>query len=341
MKRKTAVRPQHKPNKPDPAISENARIQRPLSGIIPPLITPLCDRDVLDIAGLERLIEHIIAGGVHGLFVLGTTGEAPSLSYRLRREVIKRTCRQVAGRRPVLVGITDTAFIESVNVARFAAEAGADAVVASAPYYFPAGQPELLEYFKRLVPELPLPVFLYNIPMMTKTQFEPDTVERLLQLDRVIGMKDSSGDLPYFRQILAKARARPDWSVLMGAENLLVQALELGAHGGVTGGALIAPELFVGLFNAFNAGQKDKVKKLQQRMNQLGKIYAISHNASAPVKGIKCALSLLGICNDFMAEPLSRFGPAERDRVRAVLDSLGLLPATDRRRSLSMSTRHT
>ncbi len=116
-----------------------------IRGIIPPLVTPLRERDMLDVAGLERLIEHVLSGGVHGLFVLGTTGEGPSLSYRLRREVISRTCRQVANRVPVLVGITDTAFVESVHLSQHAAEAGARAVVTSAPYYFPAGQPELLE----------------------------------------------------------------------------------------------------------------------------------------------------------------------------------------------------
>lgn len=325
MKTKSGAIPQSKTINVTAAISANARIQPPLSGIIPPLITPLRDRDILDVAGLERLIEHVIDGGVHALFVLGTTGEAPSLSYNLRRQVIKRTCQQVAGRRPVLVGITDTAFVESLNLAKFAADAGADAVVASAPYYFPAGQPELREYFTRLVSELPLPMFLYNIPTMTKTQFEPETVAHLLELEKVIGIKDSSGNLRYLRQILAKAKARPDWSVLIGAENLLVEALEMGAHGGVTGGALIDPELFVSLFNAFKAGQKDKVKELQRRMRKLGQIYSIGHNASAPVKGIKCALSLLGICDDFMAEPLSRFELPERNRVSTVLKSLGLL----------------
>src|SRR6201995_4303684 len=101
----------------------------PLTGIIPPMITPLRDRDELDIAGLERLIEHILAGGVHGLFILGTTGEGPSLSYPLRRELIQRVCKQVNHRVPVLAGITDTSFVESVNVARAAAESGATAIV--------------------------------------------------------------------------------------------------------------------------------------------------------------------------------------------------------------------
>ena len=93
------------------------------------MVTPLRGRDELDLPGLERLIEHILKGGVSGLFILGTTGEGPSLSYHLRRELIQRTCRQVQGRVPVLVGITDTAFVESLDLARHAAAAGADALI--------------------------------------------------------------------------------------------------------------------------------------------------------------------------------------------------------------------
>src|SRR3972149_2815409 len=134
-------------------------LPKPLRGIIVPMVTPLLDRDTLDVAGLERLIEHILAGGVHGLFVLGTTGEAPSLSYARRFELIERVCAQVQWRVPVLVGITDTSFVESVRIACKAKEAGAQAVVLAPPYYFPAGQPELLEYLQHLTPELPLQLF--------------------------------------------------------------------------------------------------------------------------------------------------------------------------------------
>src|SRR3954454_12977845 len=104
-------------------------LRSPLAGIIPPLITPLRDRDELDHAGLERLVEHVLAGGVHGLFLLGTTGEAPGLSHRLRCELVERTCAQVADRVPLLVGVTDTSFVESVEMAEHAADAGASAAV--------------------------------------------------------------------------------------------------------------------------------------------------------------------------------------------------------------------
>src|SRR5262252_8536238 len=193
-------------------------MKMPCFGIIPPLVTPLRDRDRLDESGLERLVEHVLGGGVSGLFILGTTGEGPSLSYRLRREFVERVCRQVKGRVPVLVGITDTSFVESVSVARHAADAGADAVVVAPPYYMPEGQPELLEWIEHLVPELPLPLFLYNMPPLTKVAFEFETVRRAAEDSRILGLKDSSGDLSYFNHVAALLKQRPDWSLLIGPE---------------------------------------------------------------------------------------------------------------------------
>ena len=152
-------------------------MNNPLRGIIPPLVTPLLDNETLDVEGLERLIEHTVTGGVNGIFILGTTGEFASLSYKLRRELIKHTCKIVNGRIPVLAGISDSSFSESLNLARNASDYGADAVVLTPPYYFVSGQPELLEYLKRIMVQMPLPLFIYNIPAHTKVVFEPETVK--------------------------------------------------------------------------------------------------------------------------------------------------------------------
>src|SRR5260370_35439114 len=143
----------------------------PLRGIVPPLLTPLRAPDELDESGLEKLIEHVVSGGVSGLFILGTTGEGPSLSYRLRKEVIERCCRLAAGRVPVLVAVTDTSFEQSVEQARWAENAGASAVVTAGPGYFALSQPELLEYLRALVGRLALPLFLYNLPALTLVHF--------------------------------------------------------------------------------------------------------------------------------------------------------------------------
>jgi len=312
--------------RPDAHPSASAGLARPLQGIIVPMVTPLVDRDTLDTVGLERLVEHILSGGVNGLFVLGTTGEAPSLSYRLRRELIDRTCRQVRGRVPVLVGITDTAFVESVQLAGVAADAGAAAVVVAPPYYFPAGQAELLEYLKHLVPQLPLPLFLYNMPSHTKLAFELETMREAAKLQGLVGLKDSSANMIYFQCLLSLFRDRPDFTLLVGPEQLLGQAVLLGAHGGVNGGGNLHPRLYVGLYEAARDRDLDRMAALQRQVMQISTgIYSVGRFGSSYLKGLKCALSILGICSDFMAEPFHRFNPPERTRIERELRDLGLL----------------
>jgi dihydrodipicolinate synthase/N-acetylneuraminate lyase len=301
-------------------------LPRPLAGIVPPMLTPLKDRDTLDVGGLETLVAHMLDGGVHGLFVLGTTGEGPSLSYRLRRDVVAQTCRIVANRVPVLVAITDTAFEECVGVARQAAESGAAAVVLAPPYYMPEGQPELREYLGHLLPELPLPLFLYNMPPLTKVPFEIETVRWAMDQPGIVGMKDSSGSMIYFNQVLSLLPHRPDWSVLVGPEELLAQAMLLGGHGGVHGGANLFPRLYVALFDAARAGDIARVKDLQGRVQRVCEhLYRVGRHPSAVVKGIKCAASCLGLCGDFMAEPFHRFRAPERQRVQDALAALAPL----------------
>ena len=293
------------------------------SGIIPPLITPLKDRDTLDRDGLERLIERLVTGGVHGLFIIGTTGEGPSLSYRLRRELITETCKLVRERLPVFVGITDTAFVESVHIARHSADAGANALVAAPPYYLPEGQPELLEYIRHLLPELPLPFFLYNMPSLTKVSFDSDTVRALLQEPGIHGIKDSSGNMVYFHRLCQMLKDRPDWSVLMGPEELLLDAVLAGGHGGVNGGANLFPRLYVALHRAAQSGDMVRARALHALVMEVStNLYQVGRHSSAIIKGLKCALSIEGVCDDFMAEPFHRFRDEQRRRIEQVLGEL-------------------
>ncbi|MDF1852863.1 MAG: dihydrodipicolinate synthase family protein [Verrucomicrobiales bacterium] len=291
-------------------------------GIIPPMITPLLERDTLDEAGLERVIERMIAGGVAGIFPLGTTGEAPSLSYRLRRELIEKTSRIVKGRVPILVGITDTSLVESARLAREAADFGVDAVVTSAPFYFPAGQPELREYLEQLLPELPIPLMLYNMPALTKTVFQQGIIEWAIDQEQIIGLKDSSGDLVYFKKMRRLAASpRPDWSFLVGPEELLGEAILMGGHGGVNGGANLFPRLYVDLYEAAKSGNLEQVRIFSERIFALSsELYSVGKYGSAIIKGIKCALSLLGVCDDFMAAPFHRFHESERERIAEILE---------------------
>jgi 2-dehydro-3-deoxy-D-pentonate aldolase len=209
------------------------------------MVTPLDGPESLDRAGLERLIEHVIDGGVHGIFVLGTTGEGPALSYRLRRELIERTCVQVAGWVPVLVGITDTSYSESCALAAHAKKAGADAVVTAPPFYFAVSQGDLFRLVQLLSAKVELPLYLYNMPSLTKCCFAPETVMRAAELPNVWGLKDSSGELGYLRSIAARMQDRPDFTLLVGPEETLLRRQPLpqvvrlalpGSAGGRSGG---------------------------------------------------------------------------------------------------------
>lgn len=300
-----------------------------MRGVFPPLITPLSTSRQLDACGLERLIEYILAGGVNGLFILGTTGEAPALSYALREEVIERTCRQARGRVPVMVGVSDTSAAESIRLAKKAAEAGADYVVVAAPYYFPASQAEIGDYIARIAAESPLPVMLYNAPSNTGTVLEPPTVLRLADLPNVVGLKDSGFNMIYFHKLVWLLRDRPEFTLLVGPEELTAEAVLLGGHGGMCGGSNFCPKLYVDLYRAAAAGNLEEVNRLQRRVIEISAtVYNVAPGEpSSYLRGLKCAVSLIGLCGDTLAEPVAPFSPAQREEVRRRMVAAGLLEA--------------
>ena len=192
-------------------------------------------------------------------------------------------------------------------------------MVLSTPYYFPAGQTELIKYIADIVEEVSLPLMLYNMPSLTKVWFEIDTLRTLTQHPQIVGVKDSSGDLKYFQQMLRLKEIRPDWSMLIGPEHLTAQAVSMGADGGVNGGANIYPQLFVDLYQAAVAENHQKIEVLSQRVDRLQQIYKVGKYASRFIKATKCALSINGICSDHMAEPFNHFMPPQRAEVSDIL----------------------
>lgn len=305
----------------------NTEVLHPsFEGIIPPVATPLSDIDALDAAGLERLVEHILAGGVHALFLLGTTGEGPALSYRLRREVIQRTCEQVAGRVPVLVGVTDTSPTETLRMIDCAAEVGAAAAVVAPPFYFPLTQMDMLRLIEDLAQRSPLPLLLYNQPQLTKLSFSPETVEVAAEISNVVGLKDSSGDMQYLRAVLRRVQRVPQFKVLVGAEHLLVEALDSGAHGGVPGGANIFPHLPVKLYEAWKAGRRELAVEIQKQIVTFGDpIWNSGEAGLAHLRRLKCALNVLGLCSARPAWPCIESSVEERSLITEHLRSCGIL----------------
>jgi len=294
----------------------------PLKGIIPPMITPLKSNDELDRNGVEKLIEHILAGGVHGLFLLGTNGEGPSLSYRLRKEFLKLSCEIIRGRVPVLVGVTDSSFSGAMEMANYSKSVGVDSIVVAPPFYFPATESEMINYVEKLAAASPLPFVLYNMPMHTKINLTIQTIQRAKELG-CIGVKDSSGDMANLYMMIDAFKEDQNFAVFAGTELYLPDAVMGGAHGAVAGGANVFPELFVDLYNAALVRDHEKITRLRDQIIWLcNTMYVVSPSAARITISFKTALSLLGICSDEMALPLRKLEGADREKIAVYLEEM-------------------
>ena len=291
-------------------------------GIIPPAVTPLTAERNLDVAGLERLIEHMITGGIHGIFILGTTGEGPSIGCKVQKDMVRESIRIVNGRLPVLVGISSAACQESVEQAQFAYECKANGVVAAPPCYFNLGEPELFDYYKYLAEESKLPLFVYNMPGMTKVYMKPALIKKLAEIPNIRGYKDSSANMPDFHEVLLNLKDREDFSIFVGPEELLGESVLFGADGGVAGGANLNPEIFVGMYNAALQGNISKMQEFQKKIYSQRQLYSLGSFQSSMIKGLKSALAHRGICQDHLAAPFNHFEKQHADEVQKILDTL-------------------
>jgi dihydrodipicolinate synthase/N-acetylneuraminate lyase len=273
-----------------------------LHGIVTAMVTPLKDQYTLDYAGLERLIEHLIAGGVHGIFPLGTTGEAPALPAALRHEVVELTCRQVAGRLPVVIGVTDTSLVEAARLAAKAKDCGATAIATAPPFYYSVTQREILHYCEKLIEQVDIPLLLYNAPGNTHHTLSVQTVCRASNIKNVIGLKDSGMNMGYFHEVRAALNGRKDFSLLVGPEDLLAECVLLGGHGSMAAGSNLYPRLFV---------DTARTLELHDEIMAFGKAV----NRANPLRGLKCGLGLLGICSSLLTEPLAPYSQEETESV--------------------------
>lgn len=287
-------------------------------GVIVSMPTPLLNFDKVDLEGLSNLIEILLSSGVAGISILGHTGEEHCLDYETRRIMISETCRIVNSRVPVLVSISDTSFNESYILASYAKVCGAAAMVFSPPYYLTAGQAELKEYFDDLLRVIQLPILLYNVESPSNIKIEPSTILNLIDNERIVGLKDGSADMVYLKRVVECVKEkRPDFKIYCGKEEVLFETAMLGGNGGFAGGANLFPKLYIKLYDAIKAGDLEEYKKLQAILMEINKtIFSIGHYHSSYLKGIKCALNLMGIIkDDYMAPPFHKFNEPERFKV--------------------------
>lgn len=295
-----------------------------LTGLIPPMVTPLDAKRRLDKKGTRNMVHHLLKGGVDGIFLLGTTGEGPHLSYAVREELVKTVCGLVKGRVPVLVGITETDLDDAVAFAAKCKSYGAAAVVAAPPYYFKLTQAECAAWFTEMADRLPLPLVVYDMPAHTDTIIEPATIAKLAAHPNIVAMKDSSSIIALFNKFrVALEPYAEKFSLFMGPDEAMGEAVLLGADGGVCTGANLWPAQFKAMYLAAKAGDVEKVRSLQRFTTMSSYLlYGLGQGQIGFLKGVKAALAEMGLIQNVLAVPFETFTGKELVPVRAALRRL-------------------
>ncbi len=293
-------------------------------GIVPPLMTPLLEDGRLDEQGMAVLVEHLIQGGVNGLFLLGTCGEGPALPDESRMATVKCVSNLLQDRLSFLVSVGHTSLNASLQLARHAADCGATAVSFSPPCYYPMAQDDLYQAIVWFQKESPLPVMLYDIPSHAHTAIEVDTIRRAMDLPNVVGLKDSSGQDAHLHAALEMARSREDWSVWVGSEQQMVDAIAGGAKAVVAGGALIFPAAYTALFKACRSGDQDRVRALRHDIESVApELFTVGQTPSSLLRGIKLSVQeTLGLQSGRLAAPIKPFTGEERVELLRRLDGV-------------------
>jgi 4-hydroxy-tetrahydrodipicolinate synthase len=306
----------------------------PLTGVVPPVCTPLTPEGEVDVPSLLRLVDHLVGAGVDALFVLGSTSEVAFLTDRQRRLVVASVTGHVGGQVPVLAGAIDMTTARVLDHIESVTSAGAQAVVVTAPFYTRTHPAEIARHYRRLAARSPVPVIAYDIPMAVHTKLPADVVLELAAEGVLAGLKDSSGDLAAFREVVTAARIRPDitgFSVLTGSELLVDAALALGADGAVPGLANVDPGGYVRLDRLCRAGDREQALAEQERLCALFGMVGVGDPArmgggSSALGAFKAALHLRGVIDcPATAEPQVQLSPQAVARVGEFLVAAGLL----------------
>ncbi len=282
-----------------------------IEGVFTPHIIPLDSAGQIDEAELRRYIDWLIAKGVHGLYPNGSTGEFTRFTVEERRRIVEIVCDQAAGRVLVLAGAAETNVRETIRACEHYAGCGARAVAIVSPFYYRLSPEAIFAYFHEIAANSPIDVTLYNIPLFA-SPIDVPTIRRLAELPRIVGIKDSSGDLTFLMRMIAAVRpVRPDFSFLTGWEALLVPSLLLGADGGThaTSGAI--PEVTRSLYDLTKAGRLDEAFKLQYGLLEL---FDAMLSTDFP-EGFRAAVELRGI-------RLGRGRQPQTDKQRGELEAL-------------------
>jgi 4-hydroxy-tetrahydrodipicolinate synthase len=298
-----------------------------LTGVLVALVTPMTRDGRVDEAAADRLVEHVIDGGVHGLLALGSTGETASLDERSRRTMLEAVVKSAAGRVPVICGVAQSHLAAARGEVEAAVELGADAALVAPPFYYPTDQAGVLAFYRELANGAPLPLMLYNIPQFTKVVAEPATVATLAHEGTIQGIKDSSRDFEYFEGVCIATRDLPAFRIFTGSDTMLLASLALGGAGTICGAGNIAPAMVVRIFDDYVRGDIEAARAAQDRLYEV----VVAVRAGVFPLAIKSALHMMRICEPWSAPPARRLDERVAGPLREALGTNGLL-TTERSR---------
>lgn len=288
------------------------------SGIVPAVVTPFDGDENLDEGVLRRHVGRLLEGGVHGVFVAGSTGEAYALDAGERDRLVRTTVEAVAGRVPVYAGTGTVTTRETVRLSRAAQEAGADVLSVITPYFVRPNQDELAAHFEAVARAVDLPIVLYNQPPRTGVTLETATVAQLAGVENIVGIKDSSGSLTQTMQYVA---ATPDdFAVLVGNDALIAPAVMMGAAGSIAASASVAPRLLVDLYEAARAGDIARARELQHKILGFRSLFETSTFPGI----IREAVALGGVPVGKGRSPVGEVSPEVREQLVWAMEKMDL-----------------
>lgn len=291
-----------------------------IHGIIPPVATPMRPDEELDLPRLKWFLDHLIAAGVHGIFVLGTNSEFYALDEAEKQQVIAESVAHVNKRVPVYAGTGAETTREVIRLTRMAEKEGVDGVSIITPYFIMPNQQEIYDHYRRIAESTSLPVLLYNNPSTCGgLSIAPDTVGRLARIPNIRGVKDSSGDLQNTQEYIKNVPNT--FSVLMGRDTLIFAGLVMGTRGSVPATGNIAPRLLVEIYETFQRGDLAASKAAQLKLNPLRLALGL---CTAP-GAVKAALDMLGLPIGPCRSPVAGLLPERAPKMKEALQAAGLL----------------
>lgn len=291
-----------------------------IRGVVTPLITPVDAEERVHETGLRNQIEHVLRGGVHGVFVVGSTGEFYGIDYDEKKRATEITVDQVKGRVPVYVGASAITTRECIKLSKMAESAGAQAVTILTPMFISPSEEELYKHFRAIAESTALPVLVYNNPDRTGINMSANLIERLAEIPNIVGAKDSSGDLTLTSEYIRRTRNK-GFRVMAGRDTLILATLVYGGVGCVAATSNVAPALVVEIYNRFKAGDIQGALEAQYKLAPLRIAFGLG---SFPVV-MKDALNLMGIHVGNPIKPIDHCTPANLAKLKEILVKMGLI----------------